>query len=105
LIIVLANLVDLTAIASLGSVVALVIFLMVALAGMRLRSDTGSRSWVIVTAIVATATVLIIFLIQTLRTEPQTFIAMVGVLALSIALEFLWSSIRRSRDAAAAPDA
>jgi amino acid transporter len=101
-IIVLANLVDLTAIASLGSVVALVIFLMVAFAGMRLRSETGSRSWVIVTAIVATATVLIIFLIQTLRTEPQTFIAMVVVLALSIALEFLWSSIRRGRDAAAA---
>jgi amino acid transporter len=100
IIIVLANLVDLTAIASLGSVVALVIFLMVALAGMKLRSETGSRSWVIVTAIVATATVLIIFLIQTLRTEPETFVAMVVVLALSIALEFLWSAMRRRRDAA-----
>jgi lysylphosphatidylglycerol synthetase-like protein (DUF2156 family) len=103
IIIVLANLVDLTAIASLGSVVALVIFIMVALAGMRLRTETGSRGWVIVTAILVTAIVLAIFLFQTLRTEPQTFVAMVGVLALSVALEFLWSGIRRRRDAAASP--
>jgi amino acid transporter len=103
IIIVLANLVDLTAIASLGSVVALVIFIMVALAGLRLRTETASRGWVIITAIVVTAVVLIIFLIQTLRTEPQTFVAMVGVLALSVALEFLWSGIRRRRDAAASP--
>ncbi len=98
-IILLANLVDLTAIASLGSVVALVIFLMVALAGLRLRSETDSRGWVIVTAMATTATVLVIFLIQTLRTEPETFVAMVMVLALSIALEFLWSAIRHRRDA------
>jgi FtsH-binding integral membrane protein len=84
-------------------VVALVIFIMVALAGWRLRSETGSRGWVILTAIVVTAIVLTIFLFQTLRTEPQTFVAMVGVLALSVALEFLWSGIRRRRDAAASP--
>jgi amino acid transporter len=102
IIIVLANLVDLTAIASLGSVVALVIFIMVALAGWRLRAETGSRGWVIMTAMVVTAVVLVIFLVQTLRTEPQTFVAMVGVLGLSVALEYLWSGMRRRRDAATA---
>jgi amino acid transporter len=102
IIIVLANLVDLTAIASLGSVVALVIFIMVALAGWRLRAETGSRGWVIMTAMVVTAVVLVIFLVQTLRTEPQTFVAMVGVLGLSVALEYLWSGMRRRRDPATA---
>jgi amino acid transporter len=102
IIIVLANLVDLTAIASLGSVVALVIFIMVALAGWRLRAETGSRGWVIMTAMVVTAVVLVIFLFQTLRNEPQTFVAMVGVLGLSVALEYLWSGMRRRRDPATA---
>lgn len=55
----LANLVDLSAIASLGSVVALAIFILVAVVGLRLRAETGSRTWVIVTAIAATAAVLV----------------------------------------------
>jgi hypothetical protein len=54
------------------------------------------------TAMVVTAVVLVIFLVQTLRTEPQTFVAMVGVLGLSVALEYLWSGMRRRRDPATA---
>ncbi len=93
----LANLVDLSAIASLGSVVALTIFLVVAVAGLRLREETSSRTSVIWSAILATSVVLIAFSIQTLREEPQTFVAMVGVLALAAALEYLWSWIRERR--------
>ena len=44
LILLLANLVDLTAIASLGSVVALGIFLVTSVAAYRLRAETGSRA-------------------------------------------------------------
>jgi amino acid transporter len=97
----LANLVDLTAIASLGSVVALAIFLMVAVAGWRLRHRTGSSTAMIVLAMSATTVVLGVSAVQTLRTEPETFIAMAAVLLLAVVLELLWSVVRHRRDAAA----
>lgn len=95
----LANLVDLSAIASLGSVVALAIFLLVAVVGLRLRAETRSRAWVIVIAIAATAAVLVTFAVQTLRTEPETFVAMIVVLAFAVILEYIWSLIRARRAA------
>ncbi len=93
----LALLVDLTAIASLGSVVALVIFLMVALAGLRLRAETGSSLAIIGVAIASTAIVLVVFGIQTWQDAPETFVAMVVVLVLAVALELIWSAVRRGR--------
>jgi len=98
IVLLLANLVDLTAIASLGSVVALAIFLLVAVAGMRLRHEIGARTTVIITAIVATSVVLVVFGVQTMRTEPQTFSAIIGVLLLAVFLEYAWSTIRDRRD-------
>jgi len=95
----LANLVDLSAIASLGSVVALAIFLLVAVVGLRLRAETRSRTWVIVIAIAATAAVLVTFAVQMFRTEPETFVAMIVVLVLAIILEYTWSLIRARRAA------
>jgi amino acid transporter len=97
LVLLLANLVDLTAIASLGSAVALAIFLVTSLAALRLRRETGSRTWLIVAAIVATAVVLVAFGVQTLRDEPQTFVAMVAVLGLAVVLDLAWSRVRAHR--------
>jgi amino acid transporter len=97
LVLLLALLVDLTAIASLGSVVALVIFLMVALAGMRLRAETGSNIVIIVLGILSTAVVLLVFGIQTWQTAPETFVAMIVVLGLAVVLELVWSAVFRSR--------
>jgi amino acid transporter len=102
LVLLLANLVDLTAIASLGSVVALGIFLITSLAALRLRQETASNMWVILVAIIATAFVLVVFGVQTLREAPQTFAAMVGILALAVVLDLIWSRIRTRRAAAAA---
>lgn len=102
LVLLLANLVDLTAIASLGSVVALGIFLLVSLAALRLRRETGSSAWVIGAGIAATALVLVIFGVQTLQDSPQTFTAMLGILALAIVLDLVWSWIRARRAQAAA---
>lgn len=96
-ILLLANLVDLTAIASLGSVVALVIFLVTATAAFRLRSEIGARTPVLVAAIVATLGVLAVFTVDTARTAPQTFTAMVAILLLAVALDLLWSGIRKRR--------
>jgi amino acid transporter len=102
LVLLLANLVDLTAIASLGSVVALAIFLLTSLAALRLRKETGSSRWVILTGIAATALVLLVFGVQTLRDSPQTFTAMIGIVVLAIVLDLLWSWVRARRAQTAA---
>ncbi len=99
-ILLLAVLADLSAIASLGSVVALVIFLMVALAGLRLRAETGSSLLIIWLAIVSTLVVLVVFGIQTLQDAPETFVAMVVVLVLAAILEYVWSAMRKRRETA-----
>ena len=99
-ILLLAVLADLSAIASLGSVVALVIFLMVALAGLRLRAETGSNALIVWMAILSTTVVLIVFGFQTYRDAPETFIAMIVVLVLAAILEYAWSAMRSRRDSA-----
>ena len=97
----LANFVDLTAIASVGSAVALSIFLITTIAAYRLRAETGSRSSLLVAGIVLTIVVLLVFGVQTLRTEPATFVAIIGILVLAIVLDLIWSRIRARRSAAA----
>ena len=98
LVLLLALLVDLTAIASLGSVVALVIFLMVALAD-ALRAETGSNIVIIGLGILSTAVVLLVFGIQTWQDTPETFVAMIVVLGLAVVLELVWSAVLRGRRA------
>jgi amino acid transporter len=91
----LTNLVDLSAIASLGSVVALTIFLVTGAAAYRLRTEIGARTWVLVTAIALTAVVLVVFAVDTARTAPQTFTAMIAILALAVVLDLVWTRVRR----------
>jgi hypothetical protein len=61
-VLVLANVFDLTAIAQIGSVVAMVIFLRIGVAGVKLRHETGSNAAVIVTAMAMTTVVLVLFM-------------------------------------------
>jgi hypothetical protein len=96
----LANFVDLTAIASLGSAVALDLpdhqdrglppqsgnGVVELTAGGRHRADSRRLTRV---------------RRADLRTEPATFVAIVGILALAIALDLIWSRIRARRSAAA----
>ncbi|QSE91572.1 amino acid permease [Rhodococcus pseudokoreensis] len=97
LILLLANLVDLTAIASLGSAVALAIFLVTSIAAYRLRHETDSRAGILVAGIVLTVVVLVVFAVQTLLTAPETFAAMIGIVVLAVALELFWSAVRARR--------
>nr|CTQ94213.1 amino acid transporter [Kibdelosporangium sp. MJ126-NF4] len=89
-----ANLIDLTAIASLGSAVALVIFLVTSVAAFRLRAQTRSRTWPLIVGIVLTAGVLVVFGVQTARTEPATLVAMIAVFALAVGVDLVWRVIR-----------
>jgi amino acid transporter len=97
LVLLLAALVDLTAIASLGSAVALAIFLVVSVAAFRLRRQTGSNTLILVAAIVLTVAVLLVFAVQTVRNEPETFIAIIGILVLAVGLDLAWAQLRARR--------
>jgi hypothetical protein len=97
LVLVVANLVDLSAIASVGSAVALVIFVLVGVAGFRRRADTGSSPAIVLLAIGITAVVLGFFAVDTWRNAPQTFVAIIAILAVAVGLD-RWT---RGREAAA----
>ena len=90
--IVLAVFFDLTAIASLGSAVALVVFTVVTWGHLRIRSETGAQRWVLIVAEVTTLVVLAAFAATTLVDEPGTAVAFVAILVLSVALDRAWKS-------------
>jgi hypothetical protein len=95
-VLVVANVINLSAIASVGSACSLAIFLLVGIAGYRRRADTGANGGIVLAAIVVTATVLVFFAIDTLDNAPETFIAIVAIALLSISLDFIWKR-RRER--------
>ncbi|HST16458.1 MAG TPA: APC family permease [Gaiellaceae bacterium] len=96
LVLIVANIVDLSAIASVGSAVALMVFLLIGASGWRRRRDTGSSPVVVLAAIVATAVVLVSFAIDTLKNAPQTFTAIVVIGALAVVLDELTRRAARS---------
>jgi amino acid transporter len=93
-VLVVANFVDLSAIASVGSATALVLFLVICAAGYRLRANTGSSPVVILLATAVTAIVLVAFSVDTLRNAPETFVAMVLIGVLAIVLDTVWRARR-----------
>ena len=54
--------------------------------------------------IALTVVVLVVFAVQTLRTAPETFTAMIGVLVLATVLDLVWSRARGRRAAHQATD-
>jgi L-asparagine transporter-like permease len=97
LVLILANVFDLSAIASLGSAVSLLVFLVVGFAGLRLRHETGANAAVVVVAMLATGTVLVLFAIDTAQNAPQTFTAMIVLGVLAVVLDVVWKRVRASR--------
>jgi amino acid transporter len=93
-VLVVANFVDLSAIASVGSATALVLFLLVGAAGYRLRESTGSNPVVVLLALAVTATVLVVFALDTLDNSPETFVAMLAILVLAVVLDAGWRARR-----------
>jgi amino acid transporter len=85
---------DLTAIASIGSAVALVVFAFVTAGHLRVRGETGASVALLVLAIVTTVVVLVAFAVTTLVDEPATAVALVVILLLSIVLDAVWKRAR-----------
>jgi hypothetical protein len=100
LVLLVANLVDLSAIASVGSAVALIVFLLVGAAGYRRRADTGSNAAIVLIAITVTAVVLGFFAADTVKNAPWTFVAIAAIALLSVVLDALVRRTGRARPAA-----
>ena len=97
LVLVVSNLVDLSAIASVGSACSLMIFVLIGLAALRLRSEIGASVPVVLAAIAATVVVLVFFAIDTLRNAPETFVAIVAIALLAVLLDLVWKRVRGPR--------
>ena len=89
-----SNLVNLSAIASVGSACSLVIFVLVGMAAYRTRSETGAAAPIVLAAIAVTLIVLAFFAVDTVRNAPETFVAILAIAGLSILLDFVWKRRR-----------
>ena len=94
LVLVVSNIVDLSAIASVGSACSLMIFLLIGLAALRLRAEIGASAPVVLLGLAATAIVLAFFAVDTLRNAPETFAAIVGIALLAVVLDLVWKRAR-----------
>jgi len=94
IVLVVSNLVDLSAIASVGSACSLVVFLLVAVAGYRLRAETGAIGLIVLAGAAATAIVLAFFAVDMIRNAPETFVAILAIGALAVVLDAVWKRVR-----------
>jgi hypothetical protein len=93
-VIVLTLMFDLSAIASIGSAVALLIFTMVGIAHLRLIGETGAKPWIVYLSIVTVVVTLLVFTFVTLVDEPATAVAMVAFIVIAIVIDRAWRGIR-----------
>jgi hypothetical protein len=84
---------DLSAIASIGSAVALLIFMLVGIAHLRLISETGAKRWIIYLSIITVVVTLLVFTFVTLVDEPATAFAMVGFIVVAVVIDRFWRGI------------
>jgi amino acid transporter len=95
LILALALLFDVTAIASIGSAVALAIFALVTIAHLRMTGETKASKPVLYLALIATSLAILLFCWYTLKTAPQTFAILVATIILAWVVEAVWRSISK----------
>jgi len=94
---VLALLFNLDAFASIGSVVALLIFTLITAAHFRVRTETGANVVILSVAVAAAGIVLLTFVFTTLIHEPASIVALLVILVLSVALDFGWKRVHANR--------
>jgi amino acid transporter len=90
LVLVVANFVDLSSIASVGSAVSMIVFVLVGVAGYQRRAETGSNTVVVVLAIGVTAIVLGFFAVDIVQNDLGSFIAIIGIAVVSVVLDALF---------------
>jgi amino acid transporter len=95
LILLMANLFDVSAIASVGSAVALTIYVLVTIAHLRMRKETGASRVVLWIALAATVVAIVLFAIYTLQNDPKTFIVLAVTIVLAWVVEAIWRAVSK----------
>ena len=88
---------NLDAIASIGSAVALLIFSLVTVAHLRVRTETGAKTGMLVLALVTALIAFVSFVFTTLIEDRSSAIALVVILLLSVVVDLSWKRVRDSR--------
>jgi len=95
LILALALLFNVSAIASIGSAVALAIFGFITIAHLRMTKETGASKLVLILALLGTILAILLFSWYTLKTSPQTFVILILTIILAWVVEAVWRSISK----------
>jgi amino acid transporter len=95
IIIALALLFDVSAIASIGSAVALAIYVLITIAHLRMAKETGASNAVLFLALITTSVAILLFAWYTLKTTPQTFAILVVTIVLAWVVEAIWRAISK----------
>jgi amino acid transporter len=85
---------DLSAVASIGSAVALTIFALVTVGHLRITADTGARRSILILALATVTIALVTFAVTTLVQEPASIVTLGLILLVSIGLDVGWSRRR-----------
>ena len=93
---------DLSAIASIGSAVALMIFGLVSIGHLRVRQETGANLGILVLAIATTVISLVTFIFTTLIEEPASIATLIAIVIVSALIDLTWARIRDRRAPASA---
>jgi len=88
---------DLSAIASLGSAVALLVFLVISVGHFRIRASTGANAVVLLIAMLTVVVTLLGFFATTLQTSPASLIAFLALALLAVVVDTVWRSVRDRR--------
>ncbi len=94
---VLVNLLNIGAIASLSSSVALGGYVLITIGHLRLTEQTHASKSVLYLALAVTLATLIVYLRYTLQTDPRTFIVLLVFIALAWVVEIIWRRLSRRR--------
>jgi amino acid transporter len=90
LILILTTIFDLSAIANLGSATALLGFLVVSIAHMRVLDETGANRWIIILGGIVTAATFVYFTATTIIGDWATTAALIIFLVLAVVLDLAW---------------
>ena len=94
---------DLSAIASIGSAIALLVFGLISVGHLRVRRETGANPVLLIAAIAVVVLVLAAFVTTTLIYEPATMITLGVIVVGCIVLDGAWKHARTSRLAGGQP--
>jgi amino acid transporter len=95
LILLLAIAFDVSAIASIGSAVALCIYVLITIAHLRMAKETKASRPVLFLALFLTLVAIVLFAWYTLKTAPQTFGILVATIVLAWVIEAIWRRISK----------